>query len=88
MSEMARKSDHQHEYYDVLIKHIMNNKGGILGSSDPNYTKGQRCKICGIVKDTYMRDMGKTEDGGLRMLTNKQMLEKYKDVEIVEVLKN
>lgn len=79
-SKASKKSNHLHEYTNVLIRNKYNvNGNGILG-----YRLGKKCKICGKVATTQCLITSKQPDGTHLALKNNQILELYKDLEIVD----
>ena len=73
------KNRHIHKYTDVLIKYIC------IIDKTVTYSKGIECKKCGMVMDNYIMEAEKIPNTQLsRMLTEEEILEKYKDLKIVE----
>lgn len=75
-NKTVKKSDHKHDYYNVIVKVI---------HKDINYhCYGRKCRICGkIITESFIMEV--TEDERFyKMLSPEEILEKYKDLEIVE----
>lgn len=72
-----KRSNHKHEYYEVLVKWMF--KDLVM------YFLGKKCKYCDILKENINacleREEGKPWS---RMLSDEEMLEKYKDLEVIE----
>lgn len=75
-NKTVRKSDHKHEYEIVLI---------VYNYMDRDfYHKGEKCIICGKINNERMFEGIEIEGTNYtRMLTQEEVLEKYKDKEIV-----
>ena len=72
----VKKSNHKHDYYDVLVKSTVYGR--------PHYSFGKQCIHCGKVEITNYFISEKTESGAFRMLFGNEILEKYKFLKIVE----
>lgn len=72
-SKSSTKSKHKHEYKEVLLIH--NNK--------PHWAT--ICKICGKINDLHFFESERIEEGYYRSLDADEVLEKYKDLEKIEI---
>ena len=75
-----KKSDHKHQYYDVLI----HEKKYVLGKMIDCYYLGEKCSICSAWETTQIFLSEKMENGYSRMMSNERILEKYKDLELID----
>lgn len=71
-----KRANHKHEYEEVLIR---------------NYPYAfhkvclmNRCKVCGNLRAKEILMINPVEDGYSTMMTNEEILEKYKDLEIFD----
>ncbi|HHW79629.1 MAG TPA: hypothetical protein GX742_02370 [Acholeplasmataceae bacterium] len=73
----ASKSDHKHDYsIEVLIKR--NSRYG------ERYHYANRCRVCGKTGEEKFFESQKINENYFRVLTQKEILEKYKDLPVIE----
>lgn len=79
----SKRSDHKHSYIPVLLRADWTSKYSWVSVKQPHYSLGKKCEICGkILIDKYFITE-KNEKGYYTTLTEKEILKKYKDLEIV-----
>ena len=70
------KSKHKHEYVDCLL----------VASGGAHPYPASYCKICGKINHSSPLEVcEKTESGYRRLLSSEEILEKYKDLERIEI---
>ena len=72
-SKSSTKSKHKHEYKEVLLIH----------NDRPHWATV--CKICGKIGDLHFFEGEKREDGLYRQLDYDEVIEKYNDLEKIEI---
>ena len=65
----VKKSNHKHQYQECLIKW------------DNHYHAGERCFVCGKIGDLKFFETIPYREGISRLLTQEEILEKYKNLE-------
>jgi len=76
-----KKSNHKHEYKGVLIKSDTQ-----FGET---YHYGEQCNICGKINNKRILETKRKEGSPFSiMLSQEEILDKYKDLKIVEKLTN
>ncbi len=73
-SKSANKSDHKHQYKDCLL---------VDEENRPH--KAQYCKICGKINNIIFFETERVDERFRRMLTDNEVLQKYKDLEQFQV---
>ena len=74
VSKSKEKSKHKHVYVDCL-----------LVEEDRKPHKASYCKICGKVGDVKFCETDKTDHGTYRMLNEKEVFEKHKDLPQIHI---
>ena len=74
-NKIVRKAKHKHLYKDCLI----------LDRSSGYYHKGEYCTLCGKLANFSMLETVKASGRFSRMLSKKELLDAYEDLEIKEV---
>lgn len=69
------KSNHKHIYKECLFFEI----------SSKRYRRGEYCTVCGKIGDFKILESVKMDNRLSRVLSQDEVLEKYKDLEIKEV---
>lgn len=75
VKKTVKKSKHKHIYKDCLF----------FVRSSNTYRKGEYCEVCGKIGDFNLLEGVKLDNRFSRMLSQEEILEKYKDLEIKEV---
>lgn len=73
----TKKADHKHVGTMILIHDTASKYGHIC--------RGEYCEICGKILNTWYFETKKSENGWHTMMTQEEVLEKYKHLEIVDV---
>lgn len=73
ISKSSTKSKHKHEYKPCLLIH----------NGHPHWAT--TCKICGKIDDLHFFETEKREDGLYKQLDYDEVIEKYKDLEKIEI---
>lgn len=81
VSKSKRKSKHKHEYRECLIRTI--NKSN--GKDIETLHLGRICNICGKTHIDKYFITEKTEHGTHLLLNNKDIKEKYRHLEIIDI---
>lgn len=71
----VKKSKHKHTYKECLI----------LDKKLNLHMIGEYCIICGKIGNVKLSESEKMENGYFRMLTQRELLEKHKDLELKEI---
>lgn len=74
-NKTTKKSNHRHDYIDCLL----------LDKSSNHYHASQYCSICGKIGETKFLESEETPEGYHHILSDSEIVEKYKDYEIKEV---
>lgn len=82
VSKANRKAKHKHTNIKCLF-YIKSRD--MVGRPYERYCPASYCNICGKVKNVWFFETKKVEDGYYKSLSNKEILEKYKDLDIIEV---
>lgn len=69
-----KKSKHKHLYKDCLLK-----------SKEGRFHKSEYCSICGKIGETWFFETKPSETGRSVILTQEELYEKYKNLEIFNV---
>lgn len=75
VKKTVKKSKHKHIYKDCLFFERNSNE----------YKKGEYCEVCGKIGDFKLFEGVRINNRLSRMLSQEEILEKYKDLEIKEV---
>lgn len=81
-SKSHKKSNHRHNYEEVLIRTVYN---GILNKPEYSLHIGKRCSICGKISIVKYIITRKTEHGTYLMLDNNQILEMYPNLPVYDL---
>lgn len=71
-----KKSNHRHTYKPCLLYDV----------NRDSHHKSEYCTICGKIGETKFFESAETVNGFSRGLTQEELLQKYKDLEIKDIL--
>lgn len=73
----TKKSNHKHEFEDVLLIREFGGRS--------SHVMGKRCIHCGLIRDKNWFISERTSEGLYRMLSDEEILEKYKDLPCIDL---
>ena len=78
-----KKTNHKHIFVKVLVKSFSRNP--LFKKEEEHYGLADMCEVCGIIKNSNYYVYDKDEKGHCRFLTTKEILKKYKDLQIIDL---
>ena len=79
-----KKANHKHEYMDVLVKSYVTMPSYTMPKESIGLAK--MCKYCKVLKNCNFYVYDKDSKGRYRFLTNHEILEKYKDLPMINLI--
>lgn len=78
-----KKADHKHNYIEVILREEKTNP--VTGKKNYRAMLGEKCTICSQIKVKNWLLSERLEDGYYKLLNYKEIVEKYKDLEIIDI---